>query len=166
MINPSDDDKRHSFKENAEEILKQTKERIKVVKEKTQQSLKDEANVTTYAALAYLPVIGPLIVYIFKRNQRVSVENALNASYIQGAYVSIWFFVWLLENIPVVSTLLKVILFIPNITNAISYLNVVTLLTFSIYGAIEGSQGRIFRTPYLFDLFDSTILKHPPRNQA
>lgn len=136
------------------------KEKIINVKETINQSLIDEKNERTYSVFAYVPIVGIIVVFLFKRNQKLSKIHAINAAYLQIGFVAIWIAIWLLENIPVLSDILKFIMAIPYITNALIYLNILMLIVFSIYGIFKANKGIKWKVPYVVDFINNKkILK-------
>lgn len=138
--------------ESAKKMLEKSKEKLRQLSEQVHESVEDTTNGPLYAALSYFPVIGPVIALLFKRNIPLVKQHAKNAAYIQGAFSLVWLAIWLLENLPLVSFILKAIQFIPYMTNAFMYLDVMLLIALSSYGAIEASQSREFKAPWLYEL--------------
>ena len=152
-------DKTEKIKDTGKKAWEKGKEGIKNLSENIHQSLEDETNEKTYGAFSYIPVLGPLVVFLFKKNQKFSKMHAKNASYLQGTAFVIWLFIWLLENIPLISHLLKAIQFIPHITNALLYINVVAFLILSFMGAMKGLNKKAWSIPVLNGLLDKYIFK-------
>ena len=135
------------------------KKKVASLKTALQESIQDDSNSQTYAVLSYIPVLGPLVVFLFKRGQKFSRLHAQNAAYLQIAFFSIWLVIWLAENLPIVSRFLKIFQFVPFITNALMYLNVITLLLASAYGAWQASRAKSWVVPYLYKFMDEKIFK-------
>ncbi|MDH5716089.1 MAG: hypothetical protein OEZ22_00455 [Spirochaetia bacterium] len=158
--NKSHNDKAEKIKNTGKKVWDKSKESIKHLSENIHESLEEDTNENLYASLSYFPVLGPLIVFIFKKNQKISKYHAENAMYLQGFFFLIWFSVWLLENIPLISHLLSAILFIPHITNAILYVNTAGYLTFSFMGVYYSSKGQKWSVPFLYDFCDKKFKKN------
>ncbi|RME91940.1 MAG: hypothetical protein D6767_04185 [Candidatus Hydrogenedentota bacterium] len=150
------DNEEHSKKddltESAKRMLEKSKSAIKQVSEQISHSAEDPATTPWYAALAYFPILGPVISLILKRGEPFVKQHALNASFLQTGFAIIWLAVWLLENLPLISGILKLIRFVPYMTNAFMYLDVMFLLALSSYGVIEAIGGREFKAPIVYDL--------------
>ena len=135
------------------------KKKVASLKTALQESIQDDSNSQTYAILSYVPILGPLVVFLFKKGQKLSRLHAQNAAYLQTAFFSIWLVIWLAENLPVVSRFLKIFQFVPFITNALMYLNVIMLLLTSAYGAWQASRAKSWFVPYLYKFMDEKIFK-------
>lgn len=146
----SSSDRKEKFSQGTREVWQKSKEKVKNLGQNVYQSLEDQSNAPLYGALAYIPVLGPLLVFVFKRNLGLAKKHAENASYLQVTFFIIWLVVWLLENLPLISTILKGIQFVPFITDAVMYLNVVGLLVLSVYGAVQSSNKKEWRVPVIF----------------
>ena len=62
-----------------------------------------------------------------------------------------------MENLPFASAILKIIQFVPFITNALLYLNIVFYIGLSVYGVMKGRKGIIWFVPYLYNFVDKYI---------
>lgn len=112
-----------------------------------------------YATLSYIPLLGPLLVYSFYRESPFARHHAKNAFLLQTAFAAALLLTWLLTNLPGISTILRLTLFVPFVTNAMLYLAVVALLTLSLTGSWKAYRGKEWRVPFLFDFIEKTILK-------
>ncbi len=112
-----------------------------------------------YGTLAYIPIAGPILVFLFYRDKRFAAIHAKNALYLQGTFVAVLLFIWLCKNLPALSTILKLVLFIPYITDAITYLAVVGFVLISLTGAWKAHNRSLWKVPLLNDLFETVFLK-------
>lgn len=141
-------------RKKTKEWMEKGKESIDQIKGNVHNSLEDNENEKFYSAFAYIPIIGPLACFLFKRKQRLTIIHAKNSTYMQLTFLILLFLIWLLNNIPGISHLLKVILFSPIITNAVIYIGIILYLTGSIIGAIRGNEGKVWVVPYLFETME------------
>lgn len=142
-----------NWRDRSKKLIESGRDKLKDVSGNVQKSLNDDSNDRTYGTIAYFPVIGFLIVFLFKKKQKFAQLHAINALYIQIFFTAVWLTVWLLENLPIIEWILGLIQFKPNMTNAIMYLDIIFLLGFSIYGAVQAYSGKPFKVPYLSALF-------------
>ncbi|MDH5719495.1 MAG: DUF4870 domain-containing protein [Spirochaetia bacterium] len=154
------------IKDSGKKAWEKSKEGIKHLSENIHQSLEDDSNEQTYGAFAYIPLIGPLVVYLFKKKQKFSKLHAKNALYLQSSALILWLTIWLLENIPFISHLLKAIQFIPYITNALLYINIVTFFILSLIGAYKGFNKNLWTIPVLTAFIEKYIVKKKNKDKA
>ena len=146
--------------EKSDKFLDKGKQAFKGLKSFVQDSLGDQSNAKTYASLAYVPLIGPLVVLLFKKDVKLPKLHAKNAAYLQTNFSLIWLLIWLLENFPLISDLLKLFQFIPFVTSALMYVNSILLVFASVYGAWQGYQEKTWFTPYLYQFFDKCLSRY------
>ena len=151
--------KAEKIKDTGKKAWEKSKEGIKHLSDNIQHSLEDETNEKTYAAVSYVPFLGPVIVYLFKKKQKFSKWHAKNAAYLQGTAFIVWLVIWLLENIPFISHILKAIRFIPHITNALLYTNIVAFIVFSFIGIFKALKNNKWSTPLLNSFIEKYLLK-------
>ena len=133
------------------------KEKIKSLSESVQSSLHTEGNERFYAAFSYVPLIGPIICWVFKRHQPLTLSNLKNAVYLQLALICFYLIILLLEGLPIISTILKTALFVPIVTGAASYLSGLVFIFLSIFAAIQAFQGKTYKIPFLSDFGNKYI---------
>ena len=146
--------------EGSENFLDKSKKALKDIKSSLKDSLGKQWDNKVYASFAYVPILGPLVIFLYKRSQKLSMLHAKNAAYLQLAFCSIWLVIWLLENIPVFSHLLKLIQFIPFVTNALMYMFSILFILLSAYGALQGFREKTWLTPYLYQFFDKYLSRY------
>ena len=130
------------------------KKKASAIKETLQSSLQAQDNEKSYAKFAYTPFLGPIIVFLFKKGQKLSRLHAQNALYLQVCFIVILLFIWLISNIPVLSTIFKVVGVVPFVSNALLYVSFILFAGCSVYGAWQGSKGKVWVTPYLYSFIN------------
>jgi len=155
----------NDFSEKPKQFWNKSKDAAKKVSDSVQNSLHDESNSKLYAALAYVPIIGPIMVFVFKKNQKLAMFHAQNAGYLQISFFLIYLAVWLFEFLPILSQLLGMIQFVPYMTDAIKYINIMGLLVLSVMGAIQANAGKLWTVPYLYDFFNKMVNKSSDNKQ-
>ncbi len=159
QVYPMDNMDEATFKDKtkvkAKELLEKGKENTQKLRQNIQKSLEDPDNEKTYASLAYLPVLGVIICFLFKRKQKLTMIHAKNSAYVQIAFLGFLLGVWLLSNVPVISHILKAILFVPIITNALLYVGTIAFIATLGIGYFNASHGKIWVMPYLFEIMES-----------
>ena len=128
------------------------KEKIKSLSDSVQSSLHTEGNERFYAAFSYVPFIGPMICWAFKKHQPLTLSNLKNAAYLQLALMGVYLIVLLLEKLPIVSTILKTAQFVPIVTDAANYLSGLVFIFLSVFAATQAFQGKTYKIPFLSDL--------------
>jgi uncharacterized membrane protein len=136
------------------DIVEKSKENIKQAKGKVIDSLENEGNENIYASLSYLPVLGTIIVYLFKKEIKFVMGHAKNSLFNQLLFGIVLFVIWFLINMPLISTILKATLFIPVMTSAIMYIDIIFIIASSIYGAIKAYNLKTWETPYIYVFFN------------
>ena len=159
-VNSSDDSNKKK------EIWEKGKERFKSAGKQISSSLESDGNERLYSAFSYIPIIGPIIVWIFKSKKSLGKFHASQATYLQILFFAIGLAVWLLENLPLISAILRGVQFVPIITNAIMYVNTIALIIVSIYAALQAKQGLTWRIPILFNIFNSFFKLFNDTNQS
>ena len=146
-------------KEEPKDSWNEKKKKAIAIKTSIQESINDEVHSDKYATFAYIPCVGPIVAFSFKKSQRFVKLHAQNAFYLQAAFFAIWLCVWLIENLPIISSFLKVLQFVPFVTNALMYLNVIVFLVISSIGAWNAHQKKVWMTPFLYKFINEKIFK-------
>ncbi len=141
-------------KVKTKELWEKSKENLQKLSQNIHKSLKDPDNENTYASLAYLPVLGVVIGFLFKRKQKLTMLHARNSAYVQIAFLGFLLGVWFISNVPVISHILKAILFVPIITNALLYIGTIAFMVTLGIGYFNASHGKIWVVPYLFETME------------
>lgn len=141
-------------RKKTENLFGKSRESVDQLRNNVQSSLESNENEKFYASFAYIPLLGPLVCFLFKRKQRLTFIHAKNSSYMQFSMIILLFIIWLLNNIPGISHLLKMIMFSPIITNAILYIGAVLYLVGSVYGAVKANERKPWVVPYLYETME------------
>ncbi len=144
---------------NSNESWKNGKQKITALKDTIQNSITNNTNPKGYATFSYVPLVGPLISFYFKKTHKIIKLHTENALYLQISFLFIWLCVWLAENIPIISSFLKIFQFVPFVTNALMYLNITIFILTSTFGAWNAYKEKQWVVPYLYKFVHQTILK-------
>ena len=124
-------------------------EQIKLYLNQFLEHTRGEENQNYYSSSAYVPFVGWLFVYVFRREQPFCVFHAFQALKI-NLLVSIAFFIlWFLTSFPPVKWFLSLVFFVPIVTDFLEYLTWVFLLFYSGWGAYLAYTGHETFLPYL-----------------
>ncbi len=145
--------------QDSKDSWREKKKKVIAIKTGIQKSINDETNTGGYAAFSYIPCVGPVIALSFKRSQKLVKLHAQNALYLQGSFFSIWLCVWFTENLPIISSFLKVLRFVPFVTNALMYFNVIIFLLASAVGVWKAYQKKMWTTPFLYKFISENMFK-------
>ncbi len=142
------------FGEGSKHAWQKGKDRLRDLGENVSRSLEDQSNEKFYSALAYVPVIGPIVTWLFKRAQKLTRLHTIQAFYLQLSFLVVWLVIWLLENLPLISDILSLVRFKPNMTDALMYLNVVSFIIVSALAAFRANQGERWQVPGFFEFMN------------
>jgi uncharacterized membrane protein len=124
-------------------------EQIKIYLSQFLENAKGEENQNYYSAAAYVPFVGWLFVYIFRRNQSFCVFHAFQALKINLLVSIVFFILWFFTSFPPVKWLLSLVLFVPIVTDFLEYVTWVFLLSYSSWGAYLAYTGNETFLPFL-----------------
>lgn len=106
------------------------------------------------ALLTYFPLVGPIYIILTHKENSFLKSHTTNATYLHISFISVTFLLWLLENFPLVSHFLKLINFVPDMTNAFHYLNWALLLILTAQGIKKTIQNKEWKIPYIYEFIE------------
>ena len=147
---PESKDAKSDALHKSKEVLSKSKESVKKFSQQVNSSLHSEGKSNIFAAFAYVPILGPLVGWLYKKDQSLVKTHTIHAIYLQLSLLVILLAAWLLQNLPVVSSLLDLLKFNQFITNAIVYLSTIGFLVLSVLSATKAFQEQVWLTPVLY----------------
>ncbi|MEI1277343.1 DUF4870 domain-containing protein [Leptospira venezuelensis] len=126
--------------------------------EETKRLLEGEEYPNLFAAISYIPFLGWVIPWFFRKKQEICKFHALQAIKLNLGFLFLYLVVWFLREFPILSTILKWIHANPIVTDFISYVAWLALLGYGILGALQAYQGKLFVLP-LFPEIENEVRK-------
>lgn len=132
-------------KATVEEVSRKAKEFTSSVKETFEGS---ESN-RLFAALGYIPVLGWILPYFFKREDELCQFHGKQSFVFSIFFIIMMTVVWIVENLPILSHLLSWIGIKAFLVPLLLYGTLLIYLGASAYAAYKAFQDEIWEIPYL-----------------
>ncbi|EPG65465.1 hypothetical protein ACE5IS_06665 [Leptospira wolffii] len=126
--------------------------------EETKRVLEGDEYPNLFAAISYIPFVGWILPWFFRKNQEICKFHAIQAIKLNSGFVFLHLVVWFLREFPILSTILKWIHANPVVTDFIDYVAWLALLGYGILGAFQAYQGKLFVLP-LFPEIEHEVRK-------
>ncbi|PJZ71009.1 hypothetical protein CH373_00290 [Leptospira perolatii] len=117
--------------------------------EETKRLLEGEEYPNTFAAISYIPFVGWMIPWFFRKGQEICRFHSLQAIKVNIGFVFLYLLVWFLREFPILSWLLRVIKANPIVTDFLSYVAWILLIFYCGLGAAQARQGKHSALPLL-----------------
>ncbi|MCC6274856.1 MAG: DUF4870 domain-containing protein [Leptospiraceae bacterium] len=120
--------------------------------EKAADHVKGDDSPELYAALAYVPFIGWILPFAFRKHQKLCDFHATQAFKLNLGIAAIMCTVWILKYFPIISWVLSAIKFNPIVTDFLNYLAWIVLISFSSLGAIKAYKKEMYELPLIAEI--------------
>lgn len=120
--------------------------------EKAADHVKGDESPHTYAALAYIPFIGWILPFAFRKHQKLCDFHATQAFKLNLGIAAIMCTVWILKFFPIISWILTTIKFNPIVTDFLNYLAWIVLIAFSALGAVKAYNKEMYELPFISEI--------------
>jgi uncharacterized membrane protein len=143
--NGSGESRREKLKEGISKIQSKTNK----IRHEVEDSIKSETNYNIYSALGYIPFVGWIIPYFFKKKSVECQFHARQSAVLTMIFIIIMAIVWILNNMPILSHILSLIGIKAFLVPAITYSATVLFIVVSGLAAYYAYHSESWEIPFL-----------------
>ncbi|MCE9499291.1 MAG: DUF4870 domain-containing protein [Leptospira sp.] len=120
--------------------------------EKATDHLKGDDKPELYAAIAYIPFVGWIIPFAFRKHQKLCEFHAKQSFKVNLGIAGILFTIWILRYFPIISWLLTLVKFNPIVTDFLNYAAWILLIGYSVLGASKAYNKEMYELPLVAEI--------------
>ncbi len=132
-------------------------DRIREIQNRLMNNLGDGEGGEVAAAIAYIPLVGWIYPYFFKKDDDFCRFHASQALKLNLAIVALYFGIWILENFPLTGWLFGLDAVFHPLTRSIWLIAAALFLGLSGVGAFKAISDERWEVPYIMTYIDDAL---------